>query len=117
MSDQGGHPRDKAIAIFRELVAERADQFELNSEPQRALEGTFDKETAQDIAFHMTDWAGDAAFITALLLFPERFTPEEIRHGIMDFLVHAPNHLAAAAKQHDFPIQDVFEVGALDGGS
>jgi len=63
----------------------------------------------------MTDWNSDAAFITAFLLFPERFTAEEIRRGILDFLIHAPNHLAAAAKQHDYPIQDTFEVGALDG--
>jgi hypothetical protein len=39
-------------------------------------------------------------FIAALLLFPERFTAEEIRSGILDFLIHAPDHLTAAAKLH-----------------
>lgn len=63
----------------------------------------------------MTDWNYDAAFITALLLFPERFSPEEIGEGIRAFLVHAPNHLAAAAKQFGYPVEDIFQVGAVEG--
>ena len=120
MNEATQSPRDKAIAIFRELVGDRANQLsDAVSEAQRiartALAEDFDAQTAEDIAFHMTDWNSDAAFITAFLLFPDRFTAEEIRQGILDFLIHAPNHLAAAAKQHDCPIQDTFEVGALNG--
>lgn len=120
MNNSDPSPRDKAIAIFHEIVGDRADQFnacpEIKRKAEEALRESFDEETAKDIVFHMTDWSSDAAFVAALLLFPERFTTDEVRHGIMDFIVHAPNHLAAAAKLHDFPIQDVFEVGALDGG-
>ena len=51
---------------------------------------------AHDIAFHMADWNSDAAFVVAVHLFPERFTPEEIAAGVGLFLVHAPNHIRAA---------------------
>jgi hypothetical protein len=51
---------------------------------------------ALDIAFHMADWNSNAAFVVAVHLFPERFTPEEIEAGIGMFLTHAPNHIRAA---------------------
>jgi hypothetical protein len=57
----------------------------------------------------------DAAFLLALHLRPEAFTQEEIDDGITNFLVHAPNHVAAAAKIAGHPVTDVFEIGALDG--
>ena len=31
----------------------------------------------------------------------------------MAFLIHAPNHIVAAAKLGGFPVSDVFEIGAL----
>jgi hypothetical protein len=110
----------KAIAIFHELVGQRAQQLSVAiPDAQRvakaALANDFHDATSSDIAFHMTDWNSDAAFVVALLLFPERFTAEEIRDGIGGFLAHAPNHLAAAAKLYGYPIQDTFDVGALDG--
>jgi hypothetical protein len=40
---------------------------------------------ADEIAFHLTDWSSKAAFLVALHLFPERFTPEEIREGFKHF--------------------------------
>jgi len=120
MSSTEPSPRDKAVAIFRELAGARADQFrscpEIKRKAEDALRESFDEKTSHDIVFHMTDWSDDAAFMAALLLFPERFTADEVRHGIMDFIIHVPNHVAAAAKLHDFPIQDTFGVGALDGG-
>ncbi|MGH2548563.1 MAG: hypothetical protein ACRDHN_04190 [Thermomicrobiales bacterium] len=64
----------------------------------------------RDIAFHLTDWAADAAFLVALHLFPERFTAEEIADGIESFLIHAPNHVAAAAVLSGWPPKDIFGV-------
>lgn len=109
----------KVDQIFEELVGERAKQFNVaipiaQNVIKRALLKDYDKQTAFDIAFHMTDWNGDAAIICAFLLFPERFTPAEIRHGISCIVVHAPNHLAAAAKHADVPVHDVWEIGALE---
>ena len=71
-------------------------------------------ETASELAFHLSDWREDAAFIVALALSPERFTAEEIEDGLTAFLVHAPNHVAAAAKLGGWPVADIFELGALD---
>ena len=73
-----------------------------------------DVERAYDLAFHLSDWREDAAFLVAFALAPERFTPEEVEDGLGAFLVHAPNHVAAAAKLAGWPIADIFEVGALD---
>jgi len=72
-------------------------------------------EIARDIAFHLTDWHWESNFLVALTLFPERFTPDEIQSGVEAFMVHAPNHVAAAAKLWGFPVTDAFMIGALDG--
>jgi hypothetical protein len=73
--------RRKVAAIFAELVGERAKRLDgsVIAEPamsalERALVEQYG-EKAHDIAFHMTDWNSDAAFVVAVHLFPERFTP------------------------------------------
>lgn len=67
----------------------------------------------QDFAFHMVDWNSDAASMVALLLYPERFTKEEVWSLVYNVVTHAPNHMAAAAKLAGEPISDIFEVGVL----
>ena len=57
-----------------------------------------DAEHGFDLGFHLSDWRSDGAFLLALSLTPDRFTPEEIRQGLDAYLVHAPNHIVAAAK-------------------
>lgn len=108
--------RLKVRGIFRELAGGRASQI---SSPAQAIEQALVKdypaEIARDIAFHLTDWQSNAAFLVALSLFPERFTPDEIRSGVEAFIVHAPNHAAAAAKLYGFPVTDVFGIDAIDG--
>ena len=92
----------KVAAIFAELVAERAKRLDgsVIAEPAMSTiasalaEEYGDK--AHDIAFHMADWNFDAAFVVAVHLFPERFTPDEIAAGVRQFLIHAPNHIRAA---------------------
>ena len=109
------------MEIFRVLVGERAEQLatptaipKAQAIIAKALRSRFPENIAYDIAFHLTDWHADAAFIVAILLFPERFTPAQIRDGVEQFAIHAPNHTAAAAKLCGFPIGDIFEIGALD---
>ena len=92
----------KVAAIFAELVGERAKRLDgsVIAEPAMstiaaALAEEYG-EKANEIAFHMADWNSDAAFVVAIHLFPERFTPEEIAAGVGLFLVHAPNHIRAA---------------------
>lgn len=110
---------EKAIAILREMAGDRALQLgvaipEAQATAREALKERFGAKQASEIAFHLTDWNSDAAFLVALLLCPERFTPEEVQEGVQRFLLHVPNHVAAAAKLHGHPVEDVFEVGALD---
>jgi hypothetical protein len=112
----------KVSAIFQELVGERAQQLKVAVPTAQkviahalAAEGEQPDKVAHDIAFHLTDWNTDVGFIVAVLLYPERFTAEEIQSGVEKFIVHAPNHIAAAAKLSGYPVADIFEIGALDG--
>jgi hypothetical protein len=94
---------DKVISIFAEIVGERAnrlrgDRIAVHAMDaiEEALSSADSADTAREIAFHLSDWNWDAAFIVCLHLYPERFTAEEIEAGIGLFLVHAPNHIRAA---------------------
>jgi hypothetical protein len=129
-SDDNADDRAKVAAIFRELVGERAPRLDgsrYNHDTAatiaRALSPSPDDRSlpedciARDIAFHLTDWGADAAFIVALQLFPERFTAAEIESGVEHFLIHAPNHVAAAAVLSGHPVEDIFDVGALRGAN
>jgi hypothetical protein len=110
---------EKVFAIFSEMAGERAKQLDASvmAEPAmstigNAFIGDYDRETAAAIGLHMADWNSDSAFIVAVHLFPERFTPEEIREGVMRFLYHAPNHIREACRitgtfvWSDFPDAD-----------
>jgi hypothetical protein len=78
----------KVQEIFTELVGARAeilrgDRFPaaIASTITAALSGPGSGEEemleADNIAFHLTDWHAEAAFLVALHLFPERFTSQE----------------------------------------
>ena len=110
----------EVAAIFRELAGERAGQLVESKVASETLklkivEALSEEhgDSSDDIGFHLTDWSADAAFLVALHLFPERFSAEEIRAGVTNLVIHAPNHLAAAAKLAGYPIQDVFGLGTL----
>jgi uncharacterized protein len=114
MNDALESVRQKVVSIFRELVgirAHRLDSAEVSHDAQEAaataLATDFDKR-ASDIAFHMTDWNWDAAFVVALHLFPEKFTSEEIDAGIRLFLCHAPNHIREACRLTNTYVWEVF---------
>jgi hypothetical protein len=91
-------------SIFQELAGDRISRLLaefITRKPQRPWARRWRRggrsDTANAIAFHLTDWNAEAAFIVALHLFPERFTAEQIREGADSLLIHAPNHMAAAA--------------------
>lgn len=101
--------RKKVQAIFAELVGDRARMLTGDTIPagitstiREALSGPDATEEqilhADEIAFHLTDWNYDAAFVVALHLFPERFTPGEIEAGVDMFLAHVPWHVISAAR-------------------
>lgn len=70
-------------------------------------------EKAHDIAFHMTDWLEDLSTLQDFYNSPDNFSPDEVSEILMGFLIHVPNHVAAASKlMIDIPVTDVFGVGA-----
>ena len=106
----------KAQSIFAELVADRTERLDGARPAYETMAiiyitfiDHFGVEKATDIAFHLSDWNSDAAFIVALHLFPERFTKEEIESGVEKFIIHAPNHVAEAAKLLGHPVGNIFE--------
>ena len=76
-----------------------------------ALTERYGKEEAWEIAFHLSDWQAEAAFLVAVHLFPERFTDEEIEEGVEACVIHATHHMMAAAHNAGYPLQDVFDLG------
>jgi hypothetical protein len=68
-------------------------------------------EKAYELAYHVCDWNDEAAFIVALHLYPERFTNKEIASGIEAVLIHAPNHLLAAATLAGKQLIDIWDLG------
>jgi len=105
MSDPIDTVQEKVLAIFAELVGERAKRLDGSEVAHAAMDAitaalTEDRGElkASKIAFHMADWNWDAAFIVALHLFPERFSAADIDVGIGLFLVHAPNHIREACR-------------------
>lgn len=69
---------------------------------------------ASDVAFHLTDWLNDLGAFVEFCEAPASRTPDEINSMLIGFLLHAPNHIAAAAKLYvDFPVVDVFGVGSV----
>jgi hypothetical protein len=92
-------------AIFRELAGDRAREVDASVLSVRthdaiaaALAERYGDDTAAKVGLHMSDWSADAAFVVALHLFPERFTPDEIDAGMGMFLCHAPNHIREACR-------------------
>jgi len=72
-------------------------------------------ETARDIAFHMTDWRSDLEAMTKIWEQADQMSDDEITELVHTFLVHVPEHVAAAAKLSDCgSIRDIFDVGVCN---
>jgi hypothetical protein len=112
---------DKVQGIFRRIVGERAAILKgshfpaaVNTRITAAILGgelgsnINDPVKLDEIGFHLVDWNSDAAFIVALLLFPDEFTDEEIRDGVELFLVHAPGHCIEAARLGGYSTDNTF---------
>lgn len=65
------------------------------------------------IVFHMTDWLDDLARWAEICEKPEKFDAGHIEKVLTGFLLHVPNHVAAASKlMLDVPVADVFNVAS-----
>ncbi|HEY5448037.1 MAG TPA: hypothetical protein VIQ54_04770 [Polyangia bacterium] len=107
---------DELRAKVRQLFADgfgdaaHALQYCAEEHLQAAVARTFElTDESLDVAFHLSDWREDAAALLAISLAPEHFTAEEIEECLMGFLLHAPNHVLAAANLAGFPPADIFK--------
>jgi hypothetical protein len=76
--------------------------------------GSLSPTAAADVAFYMTDWLSDLDACVKFFRTPDDLTVDQVHALLVAFLVHVPNHLAAAAKLYvDSPVSDVFGVGAV----
>jgi hypothetical protein len=70
---------------------------------------------ADHVAFHMTDWLEDLANFAQFCAEPDQWNDKEAQDMLVAFLIHVPNHVAAAAKiLTGIPVTDIFGVGAVD---
>ena len=68
---------------------------------------------ADGVAFHMTDWLDDLDAYSRFCADPSRMSDAEISELLTGFLVHVPNHVAAAGKLYTgVPVTDIFGVSA-----
>lgn len=89
-----------------ETVRKRIDDALRESVPDDA--------TRADIAFHMTDWRTDLEEIIRLYS-EDEISGEEVENTVFGFLIHVPNHVAAAKKLIGLgPMEDIFGVGVKD---
>ena len=76
-------------------------------------EGFGDAKSRRDIAFHMTDWLRNLEEWHSFCQSPKTSDAASTMKLLIEFLVHVPNHVAAASKLlTDIPVTDVFGVGA-----
>jgi len=81
-------------------------------------EAELPEDVADDVAFHMTDWLDDLARFAEFCAEPDKWKDVDIEEMLLAFLVHVPNHVAAAAKLlTGLPVTDVFGVGAVEDES
>lgn len=113
--------KDKILEIFRELVGDLANRLDgshypadVNDRITSALtSGEWDDEVKalrlDGVGFHLVDWQRNAAFLVALVLYPDRFTDEDICDEVNAFLIHAPAHVVEAARLAGYSVENIFE--------
>jgi hypothetical protein len=95
------------VAFNSKIISERIKEVVIR-------EHELPENVAYDVAFHMTDWLEDLERYLDFCEKPNETTDEEINHLLLKFLIHVPNHIAAAAKLlTGIPVIDVFDVGAI----
>lgn len=107
--------RTKVHQLFVELAGARGDVFrggvparQANNVLGQALADGMDPLKADEMAFHLVDWETDAAFLVAVMLYPDRFAAEELKAGVDMFMVHVPAHVLSAARLGGYPAKDIF---------
>jgi hypothetical protein len=91
------------------------NQIKLILEKALKKSKTYSQEECQDIVFHMTDWIDDLVELFKLYMNPDKYKNKKVVDILVDFLVHVPNHVAAASKLLlDQSISDTWNLGVAD---
>lgn len=109
---------DKVVQIFSEIVPERSERLDFFKDNDHATDAIAvalaeDTPRHEEMAFHLSDIRTDAAFLVALHLFPERFTPQEISAGVWQFMAHVPYHIKMAIETADMQFEEDFGCNGL----
>ena len=59
---------------------------------------------AGEIAFHLSEWFEQAAFLVALQLDPKRFSRAEVEASVSDVLAYVLDHIWEAARVAGYPL-------------
>ena len=78
-------------------------------------EAELPESAADDVAFHMTDWLDDLECFARFCDEPDKWSDEEVEKMLLAFLIHVPNHVAAASKLlTGIPVTDIFSVESVE---
>lgn len=94
-----GSARVKTAELLGAKLSELSDRALLRRQRAarkviaEALGATHGASSASEIAFHLSEWFEEAAFIVALQLDPKRFSKAEIEAGVSDVLANVLDHM------------------------
>ena len=71
---------------------------------QLALGKSHGSRDAGEIAFHLSEWFEQAAFLVALQLDPKRFSRAEVEASVSDVLANVLDHIWEAARVAGYPL-------------
>jgi len=71
---------------------------------QEALGKSYGTHGAREIAFHLSEWFEEAAFLVALQLDPKRFSKAEIEAGVSGVLANVLDHIWEAVRVAGGPL-------------
>ena len=80
----------ESARLWRQRVARNAIQL--------ALGKSHGSSDAGEIAFHLSEWFEQAAFLVALQLDPKRFSRAEVEASVSDVLAYVLDHIREAAR-------------------
>jgi hypothetical protein len=90
-----------------------SDRLRSRIEHIAATKAKLGPSASADVAFHLTDCRGDLEELLGFYADPDAYSDAQVYDLLIRFLVHVPNHLAAASKLFTgVPVTDVFGVGA-----
>jgi len=78
------------------------------------IEAELPDAVAADVALHMTDWLNDLDAYSRFCADPSKMSDAEVSQLLINFLIHVPNHIAAASKLYaGVPVTDIFKVDSI----